>query len=678
MNEKRYRSNSKKSRKHRRNQRLCTFAGLLATSLACSSTRPTEIVAGVSTQIRVPDDIRAVGVVVQANGAVEFCEHYSVVDGVATLPATLGVLGQSGLSTRGTVTVQVIGFRTARSEFEKDCLVRAEDTGLDAMVIRRRRLTFVDDQIKFLPLPLKESCADNHCSSEAETCIGGKCVIADIDAASLSNYSDSLLFGNTNTCFDARRCLAEGLTVPVQLEDPKTCTFKALWPARLQKPAPGDLNVRLFFKSFGSEVLDLDFDSTAEDQREGFAFAGEEDDALTFKLAPNLCENAYAVDNPSVLSIDASAACTAKRALQPICDSYVPPNLHAGSGGSGTGGAGSGGSGTGGNQGSGICTLAGLEPVESVVYVLMDQSKSMSKFFGDGGLAFAVSLPLSSPVARRTKVAFDFLPPQEEQCGTDAYATPRVPFGAVEDVRVPIGVLLSNEKSVLPTDPPQFFLEAALQGAYQGVASVEANDPKTGFNRRAVVVISNRDISAGSCPGPNAVELAERAHAAADGRIFTYAIALDSGEPDALSSAASLADAGGTRVFNGVTDEAEGARAVNDILTELGTCLYKVNRADAAKGEDLPTSASISYIDPSRPTRAIAIPHDAACNENAASTVSGWNQETESGLVRLCGEACADLRQAIGDVSVFHAAQGKIPPSVPLVATAACSEFQRH
>jgi hypothetical protein len=647
-------------------RRSCTALLLAAASvlgaMACSSTQPTEIVAGVSTQIRVPDELRAVGMVVQVGGQVVFCDHYPVVDGAATLPATLGVLGESGLAARGTVTVQVLGLRTEASEFAGDCVfTSAEETGLDTMVIRRRRLTFVDDQIKFLPLALKESCADTLCADD-QTCVGGKCVSADIDAKTLPRYDDSLIFGNTNTCFDAKRCMAEGSTVPVQLEDRKSCTFSAVWPEDEAQPSAGNLNVRLFYQTFGTEILDLDIVGTKVDQREGFSFTDEQA-PLSFRLAPNLCESNYNLDK--VLAIDASVLCAAKRGLQPICDDYEPPDLHALPAGGGGGGT----------QAERMCTLGGLEPVESVVYVLMDHSLSMSKFFGEGGLNFAVKLPLSSPVARRTKVGFEFLPPAAEQCGTAAYASPTIPFGGVEQVREPIGAILSVADSILSDDPPQFFLQAALQGAYQGVLAVKADDESQGFNRRAVVVLSNRDLFAGACPGPSAVELASQAQ---EERVFTYAVALDSGEPGALASARALANAGGTTVFNGVSDEAEGARAVNDILTELGTCLYEVHRSDATPDAPLPTNASISYIGPASPSESgVHIPHDPRCREDAAATVSGWNQE-EGGLVRLCGKACDDLRQVIGDVSVFHAVQGHVPPAVPLVATAPCGEFKRH
>jgi len=620
--------------------------------------------------MRVPDDLNSVAMVVQVGGKIVFCNQYPVTDGTARLPGTLGVLGASGKAdTLGSVTVKVVGLRDD-SEF---CFV--DTLPKNTMVIRSRRVTFVDDQIKFLPLPLKESCADVVCNdNDGETCVAGKCVAAEVDSATLQNYSDSLIFGNTNTCFDATNCMAKKATLPVLVDDADNCTFRIPLPEGTSKPTFGNLNVRLFYKTLGSEILDLDPADTKKDQQEGFALGGKQNTA-TFRLAANLCESNY--KEQKILAIDSSALCPAKRPLQPICDDYVAPKVFTQ--GTGLDGSGSsGGDSPGEDADESVCTLAGLQPVESAVYVLMDRSFSMRKFFGDGGLSFAVGLPLSSPVAKRTKIGFGLLPPAAELCGTNDYSA-EIPLGNVDDTRDAIGALLENRDGVLTDDPSQFFLEAALQGAYQTVASLQptGDGDAAVFNRRAVVVISNRDTLAGSCPGTSAVDLAERAFASETEQIFTYAIALDSGETSALDSATQVAEAGGTRVFNGVADEKKGARAVNDILTELGTCLYQVKRSDSLPDEPLPTSASIAYMNPNAPTKkAVNIAHNADCSEATADQTSGWN--LDRGLVRLCGQDCEDLRKVVGDVAVFHAAQaGHALPAVPLVATAPCDEFRR-
>jgi hypothetical protein len=613
---------------------------------ACTSSKPTEIVAGVSTQIAVPEYLKTVALVVQTGGRTLFCDTYPVFDGSATLPATLGVLERTE---GGAVTVQVLGFRTQDSAFADDCIRSIPDADeTDVMVVRRRRLTFVDDSILFLPLPLKESCNDTACP-EDQACIGGACVPIDVDSSTLPAFKSELIFGDTNTCFDAERCL-DAARAPVLLEDPASCSFRAQWPSGAPMPEPGELNVRLFYNTFGSEVLDLDREQSPVSEQEGFNIP-DQSDPLAFRLAPNLCATNYQADK--VLGVEASALCSPKRALQPLCTGYKAPDPRATADEP--------------DPGPRLCTIAGLRAVQSAVYVLMDRSQSMFKFYGDGGLRFAVELPLSNPVARNTRVAFGQLPAAPEQCGTNDYASPTIPFGDVSTVRQPIGDILAASSSVLPDDPP-LYVDAAMQGAYAALSELGTGG-ETGFNRKALVVISNHDLARDRCPGQTAVERAEAALAQEDS-IVTYAVALDSGDPEALQSASELATAGGTEVFNGVEDEVEGARAVQDILTDLGSCLYEVvpdNAGAAASAQDLRNDATISYLHPI--TRAqVDIPRNGQCADGV--NASGWNRE--GNLVRLCGAACEDLRDALGAVAGAHAQSQHIAPAVPLVVTAPC------
>jgi hypothetical protein len=55
-------------------------------------------------------------------------------------------------------------------------------------------------------------------------------------------------------------------------------------------PEPGELNVRLFFDTFGSEILDLDREGSDGNEQEGFNIP-DQGDPLAFRLAPNLCAN---------------------------------------------------------------------------------------------------------------------------------------------------------------------------------------------------------------------------------------------------------------------------------------------------------------------------------------------------------------------------------------------------
>lgn len=651
-------------------------------ALACTSTDPTEIVGGVTTQIKVPDYLRSVGLTVQVGGEVKFCDAYPVTNGSTTLPATLGVLGSSGIDPSKTVTVQVLGLRSDTSDFDTDCITTRpepnETNNHEVLVIRRRRLGFVDGRILYLPLPLKESCTDVACSPD-QTCVAGACVPLDIDPKTLPDYNPRLAFGTTNTCFNADLCLPQGATYPAILDDAATCSFHIDFAPNQPKPAPGELNVRAFYNSFGSEVLDSDLTGTPLDQQEGFSFI-DPNDATRFRLAPNLCNTNYNGDEnhePRIMAVEAGPYCTAKRGFQPLCDTYTPPNPRSGSGANAAP-----------NGGAGLCTIASLTPVQSVVYVLMDNSFRMYPFYGAGGLQFAIGLPLASPIAKRARIAFSQFPANPAQCGTNAYAVPQVAFGGVDDVRGPIGTILGTNLPQNQPDPPQVALEAALQGAYQAVRTAPLVGTDT-FAQRAVVVISNRDIAVGACMGvPSALQLAQDATQGPN-PIATYAVALgdpneDNPTADAstVASATALAQAGKTRVFNGVEDVAAGATAVSHVLTDVGSCVYTVNRLDLGQpgAAALPQGSYISYVNPVDPAnpgagpKAVDIPFNSACSPSSGADVSGWN--SDEGRVRICGQACSDLRKVINDVSDLHLGEQVSPPPVPLVVSSPCDNFQ--
>src|SRR5215467_12543734 len=85
---------------------------LLSTCLGawagCSPKKQTEIVPGVSTQVRVPKDMKSVRLDVNVGGQNRFCNVYDVTNGVAHLPRTLGL--QSG-GNNGPVKITVTGYR---------------------------------------------------------------------------------------------------------------------------------------------------------------------------------------------------------------------------------------------------------------------------------------------------------------------------------------------------------------------------------------------------------------------------------------------------------------------------------------------------------------------------------------------------------------------------------------
>jgi len=120
---------------------------------------------------------------------------------------------------------------------------------------------------------------------------------------------------------------------------------------------------------------------------------------------------------------------------------------------------------------------------------------------------------------------------------------------------------------------------------------------------------------------------------------------------------------------------------VLDVLTELGTCSYRVNRLDLGDAAGvgaaaLPDTALISYVDPLFPSSsAVDIALNPACVAGAPADVSGWNRDGER--VRICGKACDDLRAVISNVTALHLLRTPplVAPPVPVVVSAPCNNF---
>jgi hypothetical protein len=74
---------------------LLTLGTLSLTGLVwtgCEGKKQTELVAGISTQVRVPKDLKTIRVDVVVGGTPVKCDSYRVYDGKVQLPRTLGTL----------------------------------------------------------------------------------------------------------------------------------------------------------------------------------------------------------------------------------------------------------------------------------------------------------------------------------------------------------------------------------------------------------------------------------------------------------------------------------------------------------------------------------------------------------------------------------------------------------
>lgn len=483
----------------------------------CSATKPTELVPGATTQVEVPKDLGGLRVIVVANGDKVFDKGYTVGNGIALLPATLGVVANGSPST--TVTIAMLGYKPdvmnntvtvngqpvdCSNMTWNDSLQNPQPVGSPCgpSVERGSTQTYVDQRILFLPVPLSYSCWGNDsCTgssqpgSTSQTCKGGQCVDNHVDSSTLADYDPSLLDG-TQDCFDPALCFPPTDTVTALAIDPTNCTYT--FPTKPDKPG---LNVRIFYEdlkydmtktppvltsqqpSAEEEVLNLENSAV-----EGFTVPNASQ-AQVFQLAPGLCslvqaglDPVKAPSNPKVkippsgivkaiTDVQVSPACQSKVQLLPFCAADLNPQGHTVDGGPSTV----------------ACNVPiVLQSAPSAVYLVMDDSAVMSAAFGQQGYATAMSLSLADPIFKRTYVSFRFLDHSLSDCTSTntPYGMPIIPFGLAPDVQSQIASQLLN---VTPpdttTNPAPLNLQTALrldQGAFPAVEALQTTQVRGG------------------------------------------------------------------------------------------------------------------------------------------------------------------------------------------------------
>lgn len=700
--------------------------GIVATALGgdagCSATKPTELVPGATTQVEVPKDLGGLRVIVVANGAKVFDNSYSVSNGLAILPATLGVVAKGSPST--TVTIAMFGYKPAvidnpacGSMAWNDSLQEPQPVGSQCgpSVERGSTQSYVDQRILFLPLPLSYSCWGNdictgtsHTGSTSQTCKGGQCLTNVTDPKTLADYDPALLDG-TQDCFKPSACFPPNDTVSALAIDPTRCTYT--FPS---KPAHSGLNVRIFYEdlvydmtqnppslksqapSAEEEVLNLENSAV-----EGFTVPSSGEPQV-FKLAPGLCslvqaglDPMNASSNPNVkippsgivhaiTDVQVSDACQSKVALLPFCANEQNPQGHTLDGG----------------PSPVACnTPIVLQPAPSAVYLVMDDSAVMSAAFGQQGYATAMSLSLADPIFKRTYVGFRFLDHQPSDCtaSTTPYTTPTIPFGLANAVHPKIAAQLLN---VTPPDsktsPAPLDLQTALrldQGAFK---ALQTEQQKVGeaLDIGAVMLFVNRipdstgaaDGGAGNpFPGadcnpplggaPDAKTAIEQEIQAANAvGLHTYFVVLndDSMLGGSVLSfydqvASGLGNKGVT-VLDATPQMTMGGGVPAQVLanfsktvTQLGTCLYEL-----PPGVD--TGAKLAFTIPvptpftggAAPVPVFVGTKNGAVDPNCTAATQSTEDgwNVEGNHIRICGASCSNLQQTVEYVAAAALAGG--------------------
>jgi hypothetical protein len=681
---------------------LASTAIVVAGGPGCSSTKPTELIPGVMTQMQLPRDIDGIEIEVDVNNTRTFCTPQLVTDGTASLPRTLGIV--AGGNQEAIVKVIVRAFNDAQTNpaTSYGCPTVPVAAGLPngPTIVRQSTQTYVGQHELYLPMPLRFSCLNEGCTTETMnnpghdfTCKGGTCVdvtAADVAAAKavsaqLVDFTPSLVDGS-DVCFSPNMCFPP--SVPSQawtavLVDEANCVY-GLPPGA---PQGSGLNVRVFYdertsglsmqtmQSEVSLVSSGEVEILDEDPVEGFTAVSSADSGVAapdagdggvavaprFKLAPGLCKLVHQATTPpappagktsstyiTISDVQVSALCPPKVTLLPICkteQTFNTANLPDG-----------------GSTSNGKCNVAQpLEPTPSAVYMVMDDSTVMGGALGPSGSAKVLALSLTDPIFRRTSAAFTFLPHDPNECplgsNTSAMFTPSIAFGPANVVQPEIAAAISNW--VAPDAPPAplapLDLLAAMRtpnGAYDPIANLFNGNAPGGIKEAPDIAVLmffvNRlpDPATNECPITTAttdqafVDAANAAFAGIGNQsLRTFFVVLgNSADNDNPYNFYSSL----------VTEATPGAVTTIDARsTDTPTVLQNFSNVVTELGTCLyeaPTGIDTSTkgleLGYFDPVRFqnVSIPQDPSCSPATQETASGWNFDTLHRL-RICGNA---------------------------------------
>ncbi len=639
----------------------------------CEAQKQTQYVAGISTQVQVPRDLKTVRVDVTVGGIVTFCQAYKVYDGKVQLPRSLGTYPVDVGKVDSPVTFSVVGFTEEYDEANLamgNCTSVAPKVGTNGIrVLRRSRQPYLKDQTLFLPMGLKFGCYDTDCETgtgNEKTCKAGRCYDAATDPTKLVPFSPDLVDGSGGGCFSASQCMEAA--IPPAVVNPEDCTYaipntpsapSSAVPNPLSTPGEG-VNVEVVYDGGAvSEILD-------RDELEGF-FLPDPAKPQQFRLAPGLCDMVKGEgpdpQDPSktratphrITGIRASALCRSKVASQPLCqeDALKKMGLDA----SGT------------SPKSSVpdkCQPRELPPSPSVLVILADDTAGNKDLYEDAELKYLDSA-LKDPAFAKTEVGLVFYPGSDDACRVDANPT-TIQGNARQQQQQIFQNLKTHPIRTNPGEQPQ------LGGQLKDVYAYLKSPAFQSFNKRAVLVLGNRGFDAAACPAPNPVQQATDARTGPT-PVDTYALlftfdpsfpkdAADPNQTAAFQGAVNLAAGKAFDARGSIANKANAFSALQKITQDLATCVYDV----PTSGPTFDTNSTLSYTDaialPPKP--AVKIPFNGSCTDEAAAA-SGWNfTDASKTRIRVCGQACTDYRNALSAAQQYAALYLQPSQAVPM------------
>ena len=665
----------------------------------CDARKQTEYVAGISTQVTVPRDLKAIVVNVSVGGVQQFCRAYTVYNGRVQLPRSLGQFAASKTpSAVDPITVSVVGLAedlddTSTNPLFTACEVSAAKVSQNNVrILRRSRQPYVLEEVLFLPMPLKFSCFDKDCGSDNDTCKAGRCETVTTNEKLLPRYSPDLVDGTGSACFAASQCFQGA--VPAVLVDPNDCTYALPNTASAPPLVPGapanpitaageGINVEITYDGgYTREILD-------KDPVEGF-FVPDPTKPQRFRLGPGLCDMVKGVDTTGkdtphrITAIRATGLCQAKGIFQPLC---AEDQLAA----MGTPGEVSE------NPTKTMCKPAELKPATSVLMILADDTENNGIFYtggggsGTGGADIAksdlVSAALADPAFKNTYIGLSFFPG-----GAGAACSPH-PIAVSPDLAVKSRpdivtkfTALKAPGSLKPKDT-ELRMSGALDDAYTALAGNFGKPELTNPNRRAVLVIGNRGFDTNVCGATGTPAVRAAAARASASKTDTYVALLardqfivpEPDPPPAVAGAQSLAESGappgsGAHVYDARKDKNQASDALRKVVDDLATCAYETPAGSEAPANDTVLTYSDPVAIPAAQQKAFySITHDAACTSGEA-TANGWGYNPTTKRIFVCGKACDDYRNTLRTAAGYAAQYGQPSLAVPLFQhQAACA-----
>jgi len=269
--------------------------GVGATSCVVED-KTTQITVAITSEAEIPREVNNIQVTVtDAHGSTRY-KQTQPVSTQRFFPTTIALIPHDKSSLDGPVQVEI------------NALLREKEGGpFTSVVLRKATLSYVEGRTLLVPMALRMACFHIGECKANETCAGGMCRSAQLDAAKLDDYSDKLVFGSAEgaNCFDEDMCLRDVQKIEVS---PPDCSFTL--PSNAEGATP---NIAIEWAAAENRVIVLD----ADDDVEGFSF---DVGSGSWKLSRGVCDALLKESVPNkALKAYYSTSCPAKRKNQPIC-----------------------------------------------------------------------------------------------------------------------------------------------------------------------------------------------------------------------------------------------------------------------------------------------------------------------------------------------------------------------